>query len=283
MNGAGPGAPHTIPFSFLPCCSLPVPRAKGFPVAMGTPWGQGEPTSALAPSRTQGSGAAEVPGLCAAPRSCFPLCSPCTWHGTETLSPKQGGHPAEEPSRQRLLPSCWRQRGSSETEIRWALGRRRLGQTPCWEAFASSSVAASQPRDGLRPGSTALCGTVQEPLQVDPRVHGEAAQAQRGCGSLGRPGHHNEVGVPSGGAPFVSPALGTALHCVPAPCRHCHLQAAALGLCQAPSAQHRDSIASSNPTTTVTHTQQGCTHCSLLHTRAGSHITEPTGAHPTQP
>lgn len=83
-----------------------------------------------------------------------------------------------------------------------------------------------------------------------------------------RPGHCNKVGVPSGGAPFIFPALGTALHHAPAPCRHCHLQAAApgpaLGLCQQQEHSTVTPEGSSNPTPTVTHTQQDCTLHPLL-------------------
>lgn len=127
-----------------------------------------------------------------------------------------------------------------------------------------------------------------EPSQADPWIHGEAAQAQQRWGSLWRPGHCNKVGVPSGGAPFIFPALGTALHCAPAPCRHRHLQAAApgpaLGLCQhqehstvTPEGAATQPLQSPIPSRTAP-----CTHPSLVHIRAGSHIPAPTCAHPAQ-
>lgn len=82
-------------------------------------------------------------------------------------------------------------------------------------------------------------------------VQEEAAQAQRGCGSLGRPRHGNKA---LGRIPFVSPALGTALHRAgTAICRQqlrAQLRASASTKCTAPglpSEQHPSSYGHPHP------------------------------------
>lgn len=82
-----------------------------------------------------------------------------------------------------------------------------------------------------------------------------------------------------------------------APCRHCHLQAAApgpdSGPLPAPRAQRRDfNLSRHRARNTATH-EQAATNCYShprpaglhppLHTGAGSHIPEPTGTRPAQP
>lgn len=106
----------------------------------------------------------------------------------------------------------------------------------------------------MKPGTTALCGTVQKPSQARPGFKKRQPRLSEAVGLWGGQGMATR---PSGGYPSSLP-LWALLCTVPALPSAGSSSEPSYGPLPAPNAQHQDSRASSTPAATVTHTQQGC-------------------------